>query len=356
MMKTQIFDLKTEYEQGMDAAAKAIAEGRLAIFPTETVYGLGADALNGKAVSGIFAAKGRPQDNPLIVHIADMEQAEQAAREISPMARRLMKAFWPGPFTAVLKKASIIPDAVSAGLDTVGIRMPASEDARELIRRSGCMIAAPSANLSGKPSPTRASHCIEDMQGRVDVILDGGEADYGVESTVCDLTGEIPLILRPGGVTAEMIEKEVGAVEIAAAVLGGLKDGEKAASPGMKYTHYSPNAKVVIVEAETAGNLAICMNLLYDKDMESHQKPLILCGDASDKLFGERTHRCIGRDERAIAHSFFDALRRADEDGFDRIYFEATSTGGMGMAVMNRAIRAAGFDVIRAEEQIEFMR
>lgn len=352
-MKTQVFDLKTEYEQGMDTAAEAIRSGRLAIFPTETVYGLGADALNPEAVGGIFSAKGRPQDNPLIVHIADFAQAEQAAEEISPLAKKLMEAFWPGPFTAVLKKREIIPDCVSAGLDTVGIRMPASEDARELIRRSGCMIAAPSANLSGKPSPTRASHCIEDMMGRVDVILDGGAADYGVESTVCDLTGEVPLILRPGGITAEMIRELAGDVMVAEAVLGGLKEGEKAASPGMKYTHYSPRAKVVIVEAETSDSLAFCMNLLYDRDKESHKTPLILCADASEGLFGERSHRCIGADERAIAHSFFDELRKADEAGYDRIYFEATSIGGMGLAVMNRAIRAAGFDVIRAEEYVK---
>jgi len=349
-METRIFDLKTQYEAGMDTAARAIAEGKLVIFPTETVYGLGANALDPSAVSNIFAAKGRPQDNPLIVHIADLSQLKEAAAVIPPLAMKLMKAFWPGPFTVVLKKSPLIPDCVSAGLDTVGIRMPASEDARELIRRSGCMIAAPSANRSGRPSPTRARHCIEDMMGRVDVILDGGSADYGMESTVCDLTGEIPLILRPGGITAEMIEREAGAVKIAEAVLGGLKDGEKAASPGMKYTHYSPKAKVVIIEAQTPRNLAICMNLLYDKDKTSGKKPLILCSESSDKLFADRSHRCIGANEREIAHNFFDELRKADEAGYDQIYFEATSTGGMGLAVMNRAIRAAGFDVIRAEE------
>lgn len=349
-MKTEIYDLKKDYDTGISAAARAIAEGRLAIFPTETVYGLGADAKNPEAVGKIFAAKGRPQDNPLIVHIADFAQLKDAAREIPPLAEKLLKAFWPGPFTAVLKKNPAIPDCVSAGLDTVGIRMPASEDARALIRKSGCMIAAPSANRSGRPSPTLAAHCIEDMLGRVDVILDGGAADYGVESTVCDLTGEIPLILRPGGVTAEMIRKEAGDVRVAAAVLGGLKDGEKAASPGMKYKHYSPDAKVTIVEAETADSLAICMNLLYDKDRNAEKNPLILCAAASDRLFGARSHRCIGIDAQEIAHNFFDALRKADAEHFDRIYFEATTVGGMGLAVMNRAIRAAGFDVIRAED------
>lgn len=352
-MKTEIYDLKREYERGMNAAAQAIASGKLAIFPTETVYGLGADALNPEAVAKIFAAKGRPQDNPLIVHIADFSQLDLAAAEIPPLAKKLMEAFWPGPFTAVLKKSDRIPDNVSAGLDTVGIRMPASEYARELIRRSGTMIAAPSANRSGRPSPTLARHCIADMQGRVDVILDGDAADYGVESTVCDLTGGIPLILRPGGITAEMIKREVGAVRVAEAVLGGLKEGEKAASPGMKYKHYSPNAKVVIVKAERTESLAFCMNMLYDKDVAEGKRPLILCMDALDRLFEKKAHCCIGADERAVAHGFFDALRRADENGFDQIYFQATSVGGMGLAVMNRAIRAAGFDVICAED---FMR
>ncbi|MBR4079141.1 MAG: threonylcarbamoyl-AMP synthase [Christensenellaceae bacterium] len=351
-MKTQVFDLKTEYQTGMDTAAQAIADGKLVIFPTETVYGLGADALNPEAVGNIFSAKGRPQDNPLIVHIADFDQLKIAAAEVSPLAEKLMKAFWPGPFTAVLKKSSAIPDCVSAGLDTVGIRMPSSADARELIRRSRKMIAAPSANRSGRPSPTRASHCIEDMDGRVDVILAGDPADYGMESTVCDLTGDVPVILRPGGITAEMIEREAGCVEIANAVLNGLKDGETAASPGMKYKHYSPNAKVTIVEADTCEALEFCINLLYDKDNREGRNPLILCSKTSEKLFGNRRTLAIGANEREIAHRFFDELRNADAAGIDRIYFEATSTTGIGLAVMNRAIRAAGFDIIKAEDML----
>ena len=351
-MKTQIFDLKTEYEAGMDTAAQAIADGKLVIFPTETVYGLGADAQNPDAVGNIFAAKGRPQDNPLIVHIADLSQLSEAAAEVSPLAEKLLKAFWPGPFTAVLKKSASIPDCVSAGLDTVGVRMPSSEDARELIRRSGRMIAAPSANRSGRPSPTRAAHCIEDMQGRVDIILAGDPADFGMESTVCDLTGEVPVVLRPGGITAEMIEREAGCVQIANAVLNGLQEGEAAASPGMKYKHYSPDAKVTIVEAGAPEALEFCMNLLYDKDKQNGRKPLILCSAASAVLFGARELIAVGADEREIAHGFFDELRKADAAGYDRIYFEATSTDGMGLAVMNRAIRAAGFDVIKAEDML----
>ncbi|MBQ4061499.1 MAG: threonylcarbamoyl-AMP synthase [Christensenellaceae bacterium] len=346
-MQTKVYSLFEEYEEGLTAAAKVIAEGGLCVFPTETVYGLGADALNEQAVKSIFTAKGRPQDNPLIVHICDISQADIAACDLSDMARKLLKRFWPGPFTAVLKKNSIIPDAVSAGLDTVGIRLPSSEYARELIKRSGCMIAAPSANLSGKPSPTKAAHVIEDMMGRVDVILDGGEADYGVESTVCDLTGEVPVILRPGGVTLEMIEEEVGCVKVANAVLNDLKEGEKAASPGMKYKHYSPRANVTVIESEDHAVLAKELMLRYDKYVSAGRKTLILCTEDTYKLVCKTDVKCIGKTVREVAHRIFDELRQADLDGFDEVLFEATDISGMGLAVMNRMVRAAGFDVIK---------
>ena len=346
-MNTRIYDLKTEYEQGLNEAARVVAKGGLVVMPTETVYGLGANAADPHAVRHIFEVKGRPQDNPLIVHICDISQAWIAAREISPLAERLMRRFWPGPFTAVLKKSRLIPDVVSAGLETVGVRLPALECARELIRRSGCMIAAPSANLSGRPSPTRAAHVIRDLYGRVPVILDGGESGVGVESTVCDLTGEVPVILRPGGITAEMIKEEAGDVRIAHAVLNGLAEGEKAASPGMKYKHYSPKAKVTVVEAENADKLANELNLLYDKNVCQGRRTLILCASDVAGLLGEREHKCMGDTPEQIAHSMFDELRLADENGIDEILFEATGTEGMGLAVMNRVIRAAGFDVIK---------
>ena len=349
-MKTKIFDLTKQYEEGIRTAAGAITNGRLVVIPTETVYGLGANALDAAAVSHIFEVKGRPQDNPLIVHIAEYTQAWVAAREISPMAQKLMRAFWPGPFTAVLKKSGVIPDVVSAGLDTVGIRLPDFAAARDLIKYSGCMIAAPSANLSGKPSPTKAEHVMDDLMGKVPVILDGGETDYGVESTVCDLTGEVPIVLRPGGITAEMIAAVAGRVEISPAVLNGLAQDECAPSPGMKYKHYSPRADVRIVEGENAQTIAFSMSLLYDRDKKMGKRPLLLCSDEVYSLIEGRNARRIGSSARQMAHRLFDELRHADSEHVDTIYFQATDTAGMGLAVMNRAIRAAGFKVISAEQ------
>lgn len=345
-METRIFDLSREWEAGMEAGAAAIREGRLCVFPTETVYGIGADAMAPEAVGEIFRAKGRPQDNPLIVHIYDMEQAEQIAREISPMARRLMETYWPGPFTAVVPCRGSVPREVTAGLDTVGIRMPSHPGARELLRRSGRLIAAPSANLSGRPSPTRVSHVVDDFLGRVPVILDGGDCSVGVESTVVDLTGDVPLVLRPGGVTPEMIQAQAGRVAVSPAVLDGLQEGEQAASPGMKYKHYAPRAKVVVGDGESRKAIAIKLNSMYDRYIRQGRKTVILCSEESLPLYGERQARSIGRTEEEIASRIFSALRQADKDGLDVVLFEAVSKTGMGLAVMNRMIRAAGFDVI----------
>ncbi len=347
-MKTVIYDLETQYDEGLAAAAAEIARGGLVVFPTETVYGIGANAADEAAVKRIFEVKGRPQDNPLIVHICDISQALTAARSISPMAERLMRAFWPGPFTAVLKKSEAVSDTVSAGLDTVGVRLPSNAYARELIKRSGCMIAAPSANISGRPSPTRIAHAVEDMYGRVPVILDGGDALVGVESTVCDLTGDVPVVLRPGGITAEMIEKEAGAVKVARAVLNGVSDGERAASPGMKYKHYSPDANVTIVEEDGNEPLAKALAMLYDKKTEAGGKTLVLCLDETAALLGKRDCACLGKNAEEAARRIFDELRRADEDGYDEVLFASTGLEGMGLAVMNRMIRAAGFNVIKA--------
>lgn len=346
-METKVFDLEKEYDEGLHAAANTIAHGGLVVFPTETVYGLGANAADEAAVKRIFEAKGRPQDNPLIVHICDISQAWLAAKDISPLARRLMERFWPGPFTAVLKKSNLIPYSVTAGLDSVGVRLPSSKFARDLIRISGCMIAAPSANLSGRPSPTRIEHVLEDMMGRVPVILNGGEADFGVESTVCDLTGDIPVILRPGGITAEMIEKEAGAVKVSGAVLEELKEGEKAASPGMKYKHYSPKANVTIISSADVHSLANELKLMYDKNVSEGRKTLILCTENTLGLIGNRHKRSLGSTPDEVAHNIFSELRKADTDGFEQVLFEATDTNGMGLAVMNRMIRAAAFEVIK---------
>ncbi len=350
-MDTQIFDLTYEYEKGMNRAAEVIASGGLVVFPTETVYGIGADALNPRAVREIFRVKGRPSDNPLIVHICRFEQVDELAREVSPLAEKLMRAFWPGPFTAVVKSKELVPSVVTGGLDSVGIRMPSSKYARELIERSGRLIAAPSANLSGKPSPTRKQHVLDDFSGLVPVILDGGESTVGVESTVCDVTGEIPVVLRPGGITAEMIESVAGSVKIADAVLNGLAEGEEASSPGMKYKHYSPRASVCVVDGKKINAIAFKINSMYDIEVGAGTTPVIFCMEKNQKLYGSRNVYVLGKNSEEEAKNLFDALRNADKTHADKIFFEAVSPKGMGLAVMNRIIRAAGFNIVYAAEE-----
>lgn len=344
-MQTVIYDLKTQYDEGMDAAARAICAGELVAMPTETVYGLAADAMNADAVAQIFSVKGRAQDNPLIVHIDRVESIDEIAY-MSPLAEKLTR-YWPGPLTLVLKKREgVIPDAVTCGMDTVAIRLPASQYARELIRRSGRFIAAPSANISGKPSPTRAAHVAHDFLEKIPIILDGGECAVGLESTVVAAYGDKPVILRPGGITEDMIKDAVGCVEISPAVLNGLKEGERAQSPGMKYKHYAPKARVVIADGDTRESILRTIIRLYD---ESHDDPLILCGENVASLLGDRRKRAIGKTPEDIAHHLFDELRRADDEDEKFLILEAVKPQGIGLAVMNRALRAAGFKVIKGD-------
>lgn len=344
-MQTRVYDLKKEYEQGMEAAAREIESGGLVVFPTETVYGIGADAQNQDAVRRIFAVKGRPMDNPLIAHICRMEQALCVA-EVPPLAEKLLAAFWPGPFTAVLKSRGKIPRETTAGLDTVALRMPGSAIARELIRKSGRLIAAPSANLSGKPSGTTAPDVIADFDGLVPIILDGGPAQVGVESTVCDLTGDTPIILRPGGVTAEMIQQECGRVQISPAVLHGLASGEKAASPGMKYQHYAPRAKVYVIKAQNQSALAKGVNSLYHREEQKGRKVEIFCMNSRAENYAGKRVRKMGESVWDVARNLFSSLRQADSQGVEVILFEDVGEEGMGLAVSNRIIRAAGFDIL----------
>ena len=262
---TIVYDLKKQYDEAFEEAARILREGGLVAMPTETVYGLAADAQNADAVKEIFLAKGRPQDNPLIVHIDKVEQLDEIAYT-NDLAKKLAQAFWPGPLTLVVKKRrGVIPDIVTCSMDTVAVRLPKSAYARELISRSKRYIAAPSANISGKPSPTRAEHVIEDFMGKIPIILDGGECEVGLESTVCAVYENKPVILRPGGITEQMIEQVAGSVEISPAVLGGLKEGEKAVSPGMKYKHYSPKAQVIIADGNTKQAIANASCVLYYK-------------------------------------------------------------------------------------------
>lgn len=319
-------------------AAALLRAGELVAFPTETVYGLGADALNGGAAARIFAAKGRPADNPLIAHIAgESDLSGLIAGEPVPCARALMRAFWPGPMTLIFPKSARVPREVTAGLDTVAVRMPSHPVARALISAAQTPIAAPSANRSGRPSPTTAAHVLEDMDGRIPLILDGGPCEVGLESTVVDVTGARPRILRPGGVTREMLEGVVGAVDVDEGVLHQLQAGSQARSPGMKYKHYAPRGEMTIV---TGPRAAQEIARLYDA---AGGRAAILAFSQAD--YGARR---VYRLKNAPGE-LFAVLRQLDEDGVETIYAEDVPTNGVGLAVMNRLMRAAAFRVRNAE-------
>ena len=334
--------MHTELCQADDAsirrAAALLRAGELVAFPTETVYGLGADALNGEAAARIFAAKGRPADNPLIAHIAgESGRAGLIAGEPCACARKLMRAFWPGPMTLIFPKSPRVPREVTAGLDTVAVRMPSHPVARALIRAAQTPIAAPSANRSGRPSPTTAAHVLEDMEGRIPLILDGGPCEVGLESTVVDVTGARPRILRPGGVTLEMLEGVVGDVDVDEGVLHQLQAGSQARSPGMKYKHYAPKGEVTIV---TGPRAAQEIARLYDA---ADGRAAILAFSQAD--YGARR---VYRLKNAPGE-LFAALRQLDEDGMETIYAEDVPTAGVGLAVMNRLMRAAAFRVVETQ-------
>ncbi len=351
-MNTEVYDLKTQYEEGMEAAKNALCRGELVIFPTETVYGLGADAKNEQAVAKIYAVKGRPSNNPLIAHIWDFQQIEQIADQISPLAMKLMRAFWPGPFTVVLHSKGVLPKSVSGGLNTIAVRMPSDIYAREMLRRSGKIVVAPSANLSGSPSTTTAQQCLDDFQGKVPIILDGGVCSVGLESTVCQITDDIPVILRPGGITAEMIEEQAGIVKISHAVLHGVAPGENAPSPGMMYKHYAPKAKVRIIEGNREA-IANVVKSMYDKEDKDGKKPCIFCSAERVVVYKNRRIYSLGATPEDAAKVLFTALREADKQGIDSIYFEGVEHEGIGLAIANRIIRAAGFDVVNADKEVE---
>ncbi len=332
-MKTKIL---SNSKQDITLAGRILGEGGLVAFPTETVYGLGANALNEEAVKSIYAAKGRPSDNPLIVHIAKKEDISPLVKEIPPKAQMLIDAFFPAPLTVILNKSELVNDTVSGGLETVALRMPKNEIARAVIEASGVPIAAPSANTSGLPSPTKASHVIADMNGKIDAIVDGGDCEFGVESTVITLAGETPVILRPGAITKEMIEEVIGEVELSGAVLSEMKEGEKAASPGMKYKHYSPKAKIILVDGDREK---------YEKFVNSKKDAFALCFEGDNITVPKVTFGAEG-DDLSQAKQLFDKLRKLDELGAKRVYARLPNKNGVGMAVFNRLIRAAAFNII----------
>ncbi len=335
MIETRLFKYN---EDGVCEVGAILRNGGIVGIPTETVYGLAANAFDGQAVAKIFKAKGRPQDNPLIVHICDISQLDGIVSEIPEGALALAEKFWPGPLSIIMPKGARIPDEVSCGLDTVAVRMPSHPAARDIIKSAGVPLAAPSANLSGSPSPTTAQHVIDDMWGRADAILDGGSCDVGVESTVVSLVGEKPRLLRPGGISLEQLESVLGEVEVDSAVLSELQDNAKAASPGMKYKHYSPKARVIIVKGSFEN---------YRRFVSGKKNCAALCFDGEGELLNIPFIE-IGRehDSSAQAHLLFEALRSLDDMGVETAYARCPDTDGVGLAVINRLLRAAAFTVI----------
>ncbi len=342
----KIVDIEADYK-AIEEGASLIRNGELVAFPTETVYGLGANALDARAVDKIYEAKGRPGDNPLIVHIADFDDVKLLVKELAGTAEKLMEAFWPGPLTLILKKSSIVPDRTTGGLNTVAVRMPDNPIALALIRESKLPIAAPSANRSGRPSPTEARHVAEDLMGRIPMILDGGPCSVGVESTVLDITGEIPNILRPGGITPKMLERVLGRVNIDAAVLKPIEKGSRIKSPGMKYTHYAPKASVVIVKGRL-DDIASKIGELASEEAERGNRVGILATEETADYYVKGQVICLGSRKKpeTLAVNLFSALRKFDELGVDIVFAEWVEEKDEGLAVMNRMLRAAGFRVI----------
>lgn len=331
----------------IETAARILAGGGLVAFPTETVYGLGADALNDKAVRSIFEAKGRPADNPLIVHVGRFEDVAPLVRSLPDKARELARLFWPGPLTMVLPASPALPRVVTAGLDTVGVRLPAHEVARRLILKSGVPVAAPSANVSGSPSPTRAEHVWHDLNGRIDAVLDGGPCEVGIESTVLDLSGEVPVILRPGGVAPDDLQRVLP--DLVVPPFEGVESDDVPRAPGMKYRHYAPKARMLLVEGQE-GPVVAEMHRQIDSWRARGHCVGVLASDEHAPHYDANVVRVLApRNEPAeAARNLFALLREMDERGADVILVEAVDREGIGFAVMNRLWKAASGGIIHA--------
>lgn len=347
--------MKTEYvvidennsEGGYKRAGEIIKAGGLVAFPTETVYGLGGDALNADASKKIYAAKGRPSDNPLIVHIADIEDLDGIVSYIPDAARILAEKFWPGPLTMVFKKSETVPESTTGGLDTVAVRMPDHPIALRFIKASGGYIAAPSANISGRPSPTTGKHVLDDMDGRIEMILDGGPCGIGLESTIVDVTEEIPMILRPGYISIQMVRDVLGRAEYDPAITQGVKSDVRPKAPGMKYRHYAPQGDLVIVSGERVKVANYIKNAL----IEAKNKGKVTGVIASTETAGAYKADVLIEagsltDEDEIARRLYSALREFDEKGAEVIFSEEFNVGQVGSAIMNRLMKAAGHRVI----------
>ena len=351
VMKTIIKKLEINEidKEIIEQAGQILREGGLVAFPTETVYGLGADALNEKAAEKTYAAKGRPSDNPLIVHIAEIGALEKIAENIPVQARSIAERFWPGPLTMVFEKSALVPYGTTGGLDTVAVRMPDNTTALDLIRAGGGYISAPSANTSGRPSPTNAQHVAEDLDGKIDMIVDGGSVEIGVESTILDMTVTPPMILRPGAITPEMLETVIGEVAVDETVVSE-KSTQSPKAPGMKYRHYAPKAELIVVEGKAEEAVKAIKQIAYEQTRLGYKVGII----GTSESLGEYTVgmvKSIGsrENEKSVARNLYKILREFDEENVDYIYSEAFSTEGIGNAVMNRLGKAAGHHVLLAE-------
>ena len=345
-MKTLIkeIDINKPDQDLISLFATMLADGKTVIFPTETVYGLGANALDEDAATKIYQAKGRPSDNPLLVHVADKEDVYDLVENIDDRAKLLMDKFWPGPLTIVFKKKAIIPDRTSGGLDTVAIRMPSDQVARDLIRQAGVPIAAPSANISGSPSPTKPEHIIRDMDGRVDGILLGGPCDYGVESTIIDLSEDLAMVLRPGSITLEMLGEVLGRVDLDPS-LKNKDDNIRAKAPGMKYKHYSPQAQVYIVKADDLEGFAERVDSLCEDNAKKGLKIGVMTMNYDQHSYQAKVFD-LGGSDTEVAKNLFDSLISLDRESIDIAYVPYFEERGIGVAIMNRLKKAAAYRII----------
>lgn len=351
MMETILMDMTEGCDEALMAqAGEILRRGGLVAFPTETVYGLGANALDPEASAKIYTAKGRPSDNPLIVHIASFDALAPIVQSVPAQAEALAKAFWPGPLTMILPRGEKVPLTTTGGLDTVAVRMPDNDLALALIRAGGGYIAAPSANTSGRPSPTKASHVMEDLRGRIDAVIDGGSTGIGVESTIVDLTEDVPVILRPGYINMNMLREVIGEVRMDRGLISDDPEVHPKA-PGMKYRHYAPKADMVIVEGKRE-NVIRAINHLAAEDIRKGRRVAILTTDEDSGAYPQGLVVSVGTrtDEITIARHLYDSLRYFDKEGIDSVYSEAFDTPQIGGAVMNRLLKAAGHRVIMADD------
>ena len=367
-MKAEVVAMDAEHldMEAIQKAGKILKEGGLVAFPTETVYGLGGNALDPKASMKIYAAKGRPSDNPLIVHIADIDDLAKITTEIPKGARILAEKYWPGPLTMILPKADIVPKETTGGLDSVAVRFPSDRIAQELIKAAGGFVAAPSANTSGRPSPTMAEHVEEDLGDAIEMIIDGGPVGIGVESTIVDVSGDVPAVLRPGAITMEMLKDVLGEVTIDPAILGPMAAGVRPKAPGMKYKHYAPKADLTLVEPANVADArktgeAVAMTQeqvnamvetvwkLAKEKIDAGYKVGIICTDESRSHYPEGEVRSIGarKSQASVAHNLYALLREFDDLKVDYIYSESFSQDHLGQAIMNRLSKAAGYQIYK---------